>query len=87
MECLLSYNDLIHKEVMTNEEILEVAKQHLEWEVDETEVEYFATSQHIIEFAQKIHKMGYNKGHDDGWEDRGIAESSTYPSGLVGDPQ
>ncbi len=38
-------------------------------------------------FAQRVAEIAYNKGHDDGWEDRGIAESSTYPSGLVGDPQ
>ena len=34
-------------------------------ENDETWIEYFATSQHIIEFAQKIFEMGYNEGSYD----------------------
>lgn len=68
---------------MTNEQILEFAREHLEEYPDD----FAATREQLIAFALKIHKMGYDKGHDDGWEDRGIAESSTYSSGLVGDPQ
>jgi hypothetical protein len=51
--------------MILDEEIIQLAKQHLQWEVDENDetwIEYFATSQHIIEFAQKIFEMGYNEG-------------------------
>jgi len=51
--------------MILDEEIIQLAKQHLEWEVDENDetwIEYFATSQHIIEFAKKIFEMGYNEG-------------------------
>jgi hypothetical protein len=41
----------------------------------------------LLKFARAIYEEGYDKGHDGGWEDRGITESSTYPTGLVGDPQ
>ncbi|NDB86672.1 MAG: hypothetical protein EB127_28855 [Alphaproteobacteria bacterium] len=54
--------------MILDEEIIQLAKQHLEWEVDENDetwIEYFATSQHIIEFAQKIFEMGYNEGSYD----------------------
>ncbi len=54
--------------MILDEEIIQLAKQHLEWEVDENDetwIEYFATSQHIIEFAQKIYEMGYNEGSYD----------------------
>ena len=50
---------------MTDNQILELAKQRLQWEVDdndETWIEYFSTSQQIIEFAQKIYELGYNEG-------------------------
>jgi hypothetical protein len=53
---------------MTEEQILQLAKQHLEWEVDENDetwIEYFATSQHIIEFARAIYEEGYNQSYDD----------------------
>ena len=54
--------------MILDEEIIQLAKQHLEWEVDENDetwIEYFATSQHIIEFAQEIFQMGYNEGSYD----------------------
>ncbi len=68
--------------MILDEEVLKLAKQHLEWEVDENDetwIEYFATSQHIIAFAQKIYQMGYA----DGWCD-GHKSGST---GLFGEPQ
>ena len=39
----------------------------------------------LIAFAQKIYEMG----NDNGWQSREEAEyfNSSYPTGLVGDPQ
>ncbi len=47
---------------MTDNQILELAKQRLQWEVDDNDVEYFSTSQQIIEFAQAIYEKGYIQG-------------------------
>jgi hypothetical protein len=66
-----------------DEEIIKLAKQHLEWEVDENDetwIEYSATSQHIIEFAQKIYQMGYDEGCYE-------TSHSTGYTGLYGEPQ
>lgn len=79
--------------MITDEQILELAKSYKFDEFvgekdDETDGVYWECwEEQLIEFARAIYKIGYDKGHDGGWEDRGIAESSTYPSGLVGDPQ
>ena len=69
--------------MILDEEVLKLAKQHLEWEVDENDetwINYFATSQHIIEFAKKIYQMGY----DDGCYE---TSHSTGYTGLFGEPQ
>jgi hypothetical protein len=72
---------------MTNEQILELAKTcGFDVSIGKKENFWECWEEQLIEFAQKIYKMSYNKGHDDGWEDRGIAESSTY-SGMFGEPQ
>lgn len=79
--------------MILDEEVLKLAKSckfdnFVGEKDDETDGVYWECwEDQLIEFAQKLYKIAYNKGHDDGWEDRGIAESSTYPSGLVGDPQ
>ena len=74
---------------MTNEQILELADEFLEeWEANDqngnTWKEYSGTTKEIIEFARAIYEMGEN-----GWESREEAEyfNSSYPTGLVGDPQ
>ena len=72
---------------MTNEQILELAKTcRFDNFTGIKENFWECWEEQLIEFAQKIYKMAYEKGHDDGWEDRGIAESSTY-SGMFGEPQ
>jgi hypothetical protein len=70
--------------MITDEQILQIAREHLY--VLTSVNEWCGEEGDLLNFARAIYKMSYNKGHDDGWEDRGIAESSTYPSGLVGDP-
>jgi hypothetical protein len=49
---------------MTEEEMLDLAEKHLEVLVDDYEgIEYFSsTKKQMVEFALKIHKMGYNMG-------------------------
>jgi len=74
---------------MTTEQILELADDFLEeWEASEngrTWKEYSGTTKEIIEFALKIHQMGYDEGYDEGWESSAVSEYMN--SGLVGDPQ
>jgi hypothetical protein len=79
------YNSRTNKEtpMITDEQILELAEKHFSF----IATDWFADdSEGLLKFARAIYEEGYDKGHDGGWEDRGIAESSTYPSGLVGDP-
>ena len=61
---------------MTTEQILELAKEHLEeWEADEdgrTWVEFSGTAKNIIQFAQQIAEIEYNRG----WKDREEVEYS-----------
>ena len=69
--------------MILDEEVIKLAKQHLEWEVDETDetwIEYSGISHHIIAFAHKIYQMGY---------DDGCYETSHYTgyTGLFGEPQ
>ena len=74
--------------MILDEEVIKLVKEHFEEDWDENDGwEYSGNFDAFVKFARAIYKMGYDKGHDGGWEDRGIAESSTYPSGLVGDPQ
>jgi hypothetical protein len=53
--------------MILNEEILKLAEEYLEeWEADDqdgnTWMEYSGTTKDIIDFAQKIYKMGYQEG-------------------------
>jgi hypothetical protein len=71
--------------MITNEQILELASEHLYCSIDMSVVEWSGKSEDILKFALKIHEMGYNEGYDEGWESR--AESEYTNSGLVGEPQ
>ena len=67
--------------MITNEQILQIASEHLE----EYPNDFAATREQLIQFAQAIYEMG----NENGWESRADAEylNSSYPTGLVGDPQ
>jgi hypothetical protein len=87
----MPYNDFIHnRQMITNEQILELAKEHLEvlvYDDDETEspTDFAATKGQLIEFAQKIYEIG----NENGWESREQVEyfnRPSYPTGLYGDP-
>jgi hypothetical protein len=86
----MTYNSRTNKgtPMITTETILELAKT---CGFDSfTPEDRVCWEDQLIEFAVKIHEMGYNEGNDDGWESREEAEyfnRSSYPSGLVGDPQ
>jgi len=71
--------------MITDEQILEYAEKYLDVFPDDVT----ATKKQLIEFALKIHEMGYNEGYDEGWESRAQSEhmNSSYPTGLVKDPQ
>jgi hypothetical protein len=76
--------------MITDEQILELAEQFLEeWGANDqdgnTWKEYSGTTKDIIEFARAIYEIG----NDNGWQSREEAEyfNSSYPTGLVGDPQ
>jgi hypothetical protein len=73
--------------MITDEQILKIASEHLyiltsvnEWCGEEGD---------LLNFARAIYEIAYNEGHDEGWESREEAEyfNSSYPTGLVGDPQ
>ena len=68
--------------MILDEEVLKLAKQHLEIVVDDyDEIEYFSsTKEQLIAFAHKIYQMGY---------DDGCYETSHYTgyTGLFGEPQ
>ena len=55
---------------MTEEEMLDLAEKHLEVLVDDYDgIEYFSsTKKQMVEFALKIHEMGYNMGRMEGLE-------------------
>jgi len=68
---------------MTNEQILELAKEHLEvlvYDDDETEspTDFAATKGQLIEFAQKIYEIG----NENGWESHqeSVSLNSSYPT-------
>ena len=76
--------------MITNEKILELAREHLEVLIaDDDEMssptDFAVTREQLIEFAQAI----YERGNENGWESRAESEylNSSYPTGLVGDPQ
>ena len=53
---------------------------------DGTQTDYWECwEDQLIEFAQKIHEMGYNEGYDEGWDSR--AQSEYTHSGMFGEPQ
>ena len=73
---------------MTDQQILELAKSYkfdnfIGEKDDETDGVYWECwEDQLIEFAQKIHEMGYNEGYDEG-----RAQSEYTHSGLFGEPQ
>ncbi len=77
--------------MITKEQILELAKtcgfdEFVGEKDDETDGVYYQFwEEQLIEFALKIHEMGYNEGYDEGWESR--AESEYTNSGIYGEPQ
>jgi len=72
--------------MITNEQILELAKTcGFDSFTPEDRVYWECWEEQLIEFAQKIHKMGYDEGYEEGWESR--AESEHMNSGLYGEPQ
>jgi hypothetical protein len=73
---------------MTEEQILEFVRFHFEVggiRDDGSCSEYYGTTKDFIDFARAIYEIG----NENGWEGRADAEylNSSYPTGLVGDPQ
>ena len=55
---------------MTDEQILQMVKEHFEEDWDENDGwEYSGNFDAFVKFAQAIHEDGYNKGYDRGCED------------------
>jgi hypothetical protein len=73
--------------MITDEQILQIAREHLY--VLTSVNEWCGEEGDLLNFARAIYEIAYNEGHDEGWESREEAEyfNSSYPSGLVGDPQ
>jgi hypothetical protein len=73
--------------MITDEQILKIAREHLY--ILTSVNEWCGEDGDISNFAQAIYEMGYNEGYDEGWESRAQSEhmNSSYPTGLVGDPQ
>ena len=69
--------------MITNEQILELAREHLY--VLTSVNEWYGKDEDILNFARAIYEMG----NENGWESRAESEylNSSYPTGLVGDPQ
>ena len=69
--------------MITTEQILQIASEHLYCNM--SVVEWSGNSEDILNFARAIYEMG----NENGWESRADAEylNSSYPTGLVGDPQ
>ena len=67
---LLLYNDFIDKRTtMTEEEIIQLAEEFFEkLEVNDPDgrnwVEHTGTTKEIIEFADKIYRLGWGEGYD-----------------------
>jgi hypothetical protein len=84
----MPYNSRTNKgtPMITTEQILELAKTcRFDSFTPEDRVCWECWEEQLIEFALKIHEMGYNEGYDEGWESH--TESEYTMSGLVGDPQ
>jgi hypothetical protein len=74
--------------MITNEQILELASSYLRelYSGDVGDVVWQPLQEDaLLNFARAIYEMG----NENGWESREEAEyfNSSYPSGLVGDPQ
>ena len=69
--------------MITDEQIIKIASEHLYCNM--SVVEWSGRNEDILKFARAIYEMG----NENGWESRADAEylNSSYPSGLVGDPQ
>ena len=76
--------------MITNEQILELAKTcGFDSFTPEDRVYWECWEEQLIEFAQRVADIEYDRGFDDGWESRASAEHmlELSKSGLVGDPQ
>ena len=74
--------------MITDEQIFQIAREHLY--ILTSVNEWCGEDEDILNFARAIYEIAYNEGHDEGWESREEAEyfnRSSYPTGLVGDPQ
>jgi hypothetical protein len=73
--------------MITDEQIFQIAREHLY--ILTSVNEWCGEDEDILKFARAIYEIAYNEGHDEGWESREEAEyfNSSYPTGLVGDPQ
>jgi hypothetical protein len=74
--------------IMTDEQIIALAKEHLEVLVaDDDEMEFptdfAATKEQLIEFAQRIADIEYDRGFDGGWENRADAERAKDRDTLI----
>ena len=70
--------------MITDEQIFQIAREHLY--VLTSVNEWCGEDENILNFARAIYEMG----NDNGWQSREEAEyfnRSSYPTGLVGDPQ
>jgi len=69
--------------VITDEQILQIASEHLY--VLTSVNEWCGENEDLLNFARAIYEIG----NENGWESRADAEylNSSYPTGLVGDPQ
>ena len=56
--------------MITDEQILEIAEKYLDVFPDDVT----ATKKQLIEFAQRVAEIEYERGFDDGWESRADAE-------------
>ena len=60
---------------MTNEQILELASQHLRFFEDGYRgTEWSGTPEQLLKFALQVADIEYDRGFDDGWESRADAE-------------
>jgi hypothetical protein len=69
--------------MITDEQILQIAREHLY--ILTSVNEWCGENEDILKFARAIYEIG----NENGWGSREEAEyfSSSYPTGLVGDPQ
>jgi hypothetical protein len=65
--------------MITNEQILQIAREHLEEFPDD----FNATREQLIAFAQEIYEMG----NENGWESRAESEYLCSSAPFVGDDE